>query len=97
MSRQLLIVPKGTDLDRKDRERLSRAGFLVLELEHPQQARLLSPQGAELGASQLALAAVRAMTEAPYSSRDSIMGTFAKLVGEAMKAEFASREEKHGR
>lgn len=91
MSKQLLIVPRDSGLDAKDKERLSKAGFLVLELQHPNLARLVSPDGAELGASAIALAAVKAMAEAPYNSKESVNATFVKLVSVAMQAAYASK------
>jgi hypothetical protein len=94
-SKQLLILPRGTDLSPKDRERLTRAGFITIEMERPSSARLIGAAGAEIGGSQVALAAARAITEAPYDSKSSVMILFSKLICEAMKAECSARDAEH--
>lgn len=85
MSKQLVLFSKGSGLTSKDRERLSKAGFLALEVPYPGDVRMLIAAGAEFGGSEMLLMALKAINESPYDSRAGIRQLFTQLLAKSLE------------
>lgn len=84
-NKQLLLVPRECGITSKDKEKLSKNGWLAIELDKVSYVRMLSPDGAEICGSRLLLMALDAINKAPLNSRDSIRETFTKMFAEEIR------------
>lgn len=85
MSKQLVLFPKGAGLTAKDKERLSKAGFLALEVPFPGDVRMLTAAGAEFGGSRMLFLALDAINNSNISSKDGIRERFTRLLAQELQ------------
>jgi hypothetical protein len=78
--KQLLVLPKAVELTKQERRNLSVNGFLVMQVDDPKAVRLIGSESAEISGTAIMHAAVRAMSQAPNNSKDSVRETFVKLL-----------------
>jgi hypothetical protein len=90
MKKQLVLFPKDSNLSAKDKERLSKNGFLAIELQYPQSVRMLSADGAEIGGDRMLLMALDAINNSTISSKDGIRERFTRLLMQEIQRGFAN-------
>jgi len=94
--KQLLVLPKAVELTKQERRNLSANGFLVMQVDDPKTVRLIGSEGAEISGTAIMHAAVRAMSQAPMNSRDSVRETFVKLLDQVFSRQ-ASESDRGGK
>lgn len=62
-AKQLLILPHGKRLDEAQAKELSDAGFIVVYLKDPSQARLINAEAPSIQPGQLLFAALKGLRE----------------------------------
>lgn len=87
MSAQILVTKPGV-LTVKDRATLRRAGVVCVEADNPADVKLISAEGAELGATELLYAAMKGVNAEGYNSNS---GAFARAVEAALALQFKQR------
>jgi len=89
---QILVTKPGA-LNQRDRAALRRAGVVCVEADDPSSVKLIQPGGAELGGSDLLLAAMRAISKDRYSS--NVAEVFPRLMTQMLeeaRAELGGRK-----
>lgn len=66
--KQLLILPDAKKFTKAQARELGDAGFVVVYLPDPQQARVITPEGAPFSANQALLAALKAIRTSDSST-----------------------------
>ena len=87
MSAQILVTKPGV-LSAKDRSALRRAGVVCVEADDPADVKLISAEGAELGATELLYAAMQGVNANGYQSHSDV---FARAVEAALKLQLKQR------
>ena len=81
--KQLIVFPRG-QLAPKDKERLTKAGFLTVEVEQSLEVRLIGSESLPIGANDMLIAALEAMCSA--SGDMVVRSEFTRNVLSAIKA-----------
>jgi hypothetical protein len=92
--KQLLLFSKGQGLTAKDKERLSKNGFLALECAYPTDVRMLTAAGAEFGGSRLLFIALDAINNSTINSKDGVRERFTRLLAQEIQKAAASEHAK---
>jgi len=72
---QILVTKPGV-LNRHDKAKLSKAGVVCVEAADPSDVKLIQATGAELSASGMMLAAMRAMARTDLTNPNSVRQAF---------------------
>lgn len=91
MKKQLLLFPKDSGLTAKDREHLSKNGFLAIEIAHPTSVRMISSEGAEIGGREMLFMALDAINNSSINSRDGIRERFTRALMASIQKDFAAQ------
>lgn len=94
--KQLLVLPTAISLTKQERRNLSVNGFLVMQADDPKAVRLIGSEGAEISGTAIMHAAVRAMSQAPLNSKDSVRETFVKLLDQVFSRQASSQSQNEG-
>ena len=87
---QILVVKPGT-LNNLDKSALRKSGVICVEAENPNEVKLIQPDGLELAAGDLFLAAMRGINNGSFP--DAARNAFAKALGEMAELRWSFQEE----
>lgn len=79
-----ILVTKPDALNAKDKSALRKAGVVCVEAEHPSEVRLIQAEGPALDASDMLLAAMRAIASDAY--RDNVRQALPGLMLDLIEA-----------
>lgn len=86
---QILVTKPGA-LNQRDKAALRKAGVVCVEADNPADVKLISTEGAELGASEMLYAAIKGVNADIYGKAHV---AFANAVEAALAAQFQERGE----